>query len=154
MLLLTRFNEKTYEENKLWRQKNNWTGCVYGARNECVDNWGGAYVLEMNLETNKIMAVGIITHTIPPPVRKPWQIYTSAKYNKFIYFGKERYELNELDNLETKVIRILETALFLGKGHSKRGNSWRVPGWIMSNDAIDFESEMKSIANKRNHILD
>ena len=150
MILLTRFSDDTFTQNQRWKERNKWKGCVYGARNSCVENWEGSIVIEMNNDSNRIIGLGIITGVIPDSSRsKAWKIYDENKYNQLVYYGKERTSLGDLSALEDSVILVLERLLFTGKSHSKRGNSWALPTWIVKNETIDFESELKSIMNKR-----
>ena len=150
MILLTRFNNQTLAQNQRWKERNKWKGCIYGVRNRCGENWEGSIVVEMNNDTNKIIGLGIITGFIPDSRRrKAWKIYDEDKYNQVVYYGKERISLGNLSSLEESIIGVLETLLFSGKAHSKRGNSWALPTWIVENEIIDFDSELKSIMNKR-----
>ena len=84
--------------------------------------------------------------------RKDWKIYEDNRYNKVVYYGKERVNVVELDEMETSVIDLLNVLLFKGYRHSKRGNYWGVPSWIGENEIIDFEAELNAIMNKRKRV--
>ena len=149
MLLLTRFDNSTLGQNIRWKENNGWKGCAYGVRVRCPDNWEGSIVIEMNNSTNKIVGLGEIIGVQEVRKKKAWKIYDDDKYNRFVYYGKRHVDIDKLTNIEQEVVEILEIALFSGKSHSKRGNSWGVPQWILQNEYIDFDSELTSIMNKR-----
>ena len=57
-----RFNSDTWEENKQWRNKNKWDGCIYGLDKqipEKVPYGSSVYIIEMNNTTNQIMGIGL-----------------------------------------------------------------------------------------------
>jgi hypothetical protein len=138
----TRFNNKTFNENKDWRAKHNWKGCIYG-----VDKYmsthpkasppnGLIYVLEMNNETNKIMGIGIVRNKINHD-DKALINFTDRHYNKYIYHSKYRIDSSEFTELQKKYIDILEIILFKGQDHFKRGNGITILKWkSLLNDEI------------------
>jgi len=116
----TRFNNLTFAENQAFRERDGIEGCIYGLpvpmprkvrRGELV------YVVEMNVETKKIMGVGRV-----PNFRcndKTRRIYEERGYNRFIYMGRRRIPVEAIDDKES--LAILEKVLFKGKGHMCRG---------------------------------
>ena len=69
---LARFNNKTAEENKLWRISNNWKGCIYTPRKEIsqkIPYNSLLAVIEMNNERNKIIGFGLIKNYRHPKQR-------------------------------------------------------------------------------------
>ena len=62
----TRFTTSTYAENKEWRDKHNWRGCIYGLNKKMpktVPYMALVYVIEMNNDTNEIMGIGSVSYT-------------------------------------------------------------------------------------------
>jgi len=116
----TRFNKLTFGENQAFRTKEGIEGCIYGLpvpmpckvrRGELV------YVVEMNVETKKIMGIGRV-----PNFRcneKKRNIYAERGYNRFIYMGRRRIPVEGIIDKES--LAILEKVLFKGKGHMCRG---------------------------------
>ena len=116
----TRFNNLTFLENHNYRYEQNIDGCIYGLpvgmpikvqRGELV------YVIEMNIESKKIMGIGRV-----PNFRyreHPYRIYSERGYNRYIYKGTKRISTEMIENKE--ILAILYSILFKGKGHMCRG---------------------------------
>ena len=71
--MVTRFNNNTWKENMLWRERNNQKGCIYNSPVYIKDNIPLKtiiYVIEMNNERNKIMGIGRIIN----------KVYTNQQY--------------------------------------------------------------------------
>jgi hypothetical protein len=139
MLVVTRFTNETWKNNKDYRRKKN-LECIYGSpsilfktkllhckkkKNPFTDP-SFVYVIEMNIEENQIEGIGYVaTKTFNDHY---CLIYpTIGNYNRFIYIGN--YHLNReqlLANNETMktFVEQLETVLFSGKAHLKRGNGF------------------------------
>ena len=123
----TRFNNYTFKENKKWREKHNWKGCIYGCNKKMPENipyMAQVYVLEMNNDTNQVMGIGLIRNYINPKYKIC--VYNSdTNYNRYVYnsgYRKDRSEINE------KLLKALEIILFKGYGHYKRGQGiTRIP---------------------------
>tara|TARA_Y100000592_G_C5381990_1_gene273879 strand:- start:86 stop:550 length:465 start_codon:yes stop_codon:yes gene_type:complete len=124
----TRFTNYTYQENKDWRERFKWKGCMYGLNKKIplnVPHLGLVLVIEMNNDQNKIMGIGLIRNYINPKYKIC--IYKSdTNYNRYIYnsaYRKDRKEINE------KFLEALELILFKGYGHYKRGQGITVIPW-------------------------
>jgi len=134
MLALTHFDSKTYQENRDWCIKNNYGGCIYGSPiqiSSSIDPDTRLYVLEMNNTTNRIMGIGVIVPGNRTITRA--KIYSDQNYNRFIYNSKYRIDLeNDFIPLSmVKKIVVLETMLFYGSRHCKRGQGIQLlPLWI------------------------
>jgi len=123
---LTKFNNKTYKENKLWKKKKDWEGAVYGFQYnipESIQYNSYLYIIEMNNETNKIMGIGFIRNEY----RSEWRtrIYNENEdYNRFVL--KSKYHRNRKYLLEKNkdIIVFLENILFYGSGHLKRSSNF------------------------------
>ena len=125
----TRFSNSTYKENKLWRSKHNWEGCIYGVNKKMSTNiphMALIYVLEMNNDTNTIEGIGLVRNYINMKYRPC--IYTSdLNYNRYVYNSKYRIERKSIKY--QKVIDLLEMIVFTGCGHYKRGQGITVIDW-------------------------
>ena len=127
-IMVTRFNNNTWNENCRWRDKNQFCGCVYNSpvyiKTE-IPLMITIYVIEMNNDQNKIMGIGLVRNYINPKYKMC--IYKSdTNYNRYIYnsaYRKDRSELNE------KLLEALEIILFTGYGHYKRGQGITVIPW-------------------------
>ena len=134
MLAFTHFDSKTYQENRDWCLQNNYKGCIYGTPisiSNNIDPDCKLYVLEMNNTTNSIMGIGII---VPGnrTIRRA-KIYSDKNYNRFVYNSKLRIDLQN-DYVPLSIIKkivILESMLFYGNRHCKRGHGIQLlPLWI------------------------
>lgn len=139
-LATTRFNAQTWAENCMWRENNDWNGCVYGSPVRIADKYTPAaamFVLEMNNDKNKIQGIGFIKNKIV--IGKYHKIYSDGNYNRYTYKGIRRIGRKELSREEKKVIRILDVLVFKGSRHLKRGQGIKVvPAWISENIHILF----------------
>ena len=106
-LATTRFNTQTWEENKEWRRKNEWSGCVYGSPVQIADHYipqTQMFVLEMHNDKNKIKGVGLVKNA--PVMNQYHKIYSDGNYNRYTYKSKYRVSRSEMTNEEKKIIRI------------------------------------------------
>ena len=115
----TRFSDKTWGENKKWRESNNVDGCVYGVSCKVPENISKIakiMVIEMNNTCNKVMGVGLVDNV---GKRGIYRIYNDHYYNRYVYEGKKRVDREKMgDKVQ---LMNLERLLFKGKGHMKRG---------------------------------
>ena len=122
---LSRFNNKTAEENKLWRISNNWKGCIYTPRKEIsqkIPYNSLLVVIEMNNEINKIIGFGLIKNYRHPKQRVKiysgnWQSEGKA------YQSDKRIDIEEINEEYKDVITSIEKRLFYGCNHYKRSPS-------------------------------
>ena len=142
----TRFNNDSFIENQRWRERNEWSGCIYGTPIKIKENIipsSDVFIIEMNNDENKIMGIGLIKNSLSIPSKR---IYSSGNYNRYTYKGKQRINRNEFNEEHQKVIEILETLLFKGSRHLKRGQGICViPNWILHNKHIDFIKYFKQM---------
>ena len=139
-LFVTRFNTETYKEYLTWRNKNMYTACIYNSPmkiTEKLDPNEQIFVLEMNNSENKIMGIGRLkNHLI---FDKKYKIYGDNNYNRYTYIGAYRLERKTLSKEEEKILHILDTLLFTGSRHMKRGHGIQaLPPWIENNRHINF----------------
>ena len=115
----TRFNNETWNENLLYRENANFHGCIYGAPQELsprIEPKSLVFVVEMNNSTNQIMGIGLIRNVY---VRdRSYHVYNKGNYNRYTFVGKYRIDR---DDLSLDLLNILDTILFKGKTHLKRG---------------------------------
>jgi hypothetical protein len=130
-LMLTRFNDITWNENCRWRDKNAFSGCIYNSPvhiKEDIPLMITIYVIEMNNDQNKIMGIGKIINKVCTD--QNYRIYEERNYNRYTYRGKSRIDRKEIEsnNLLKLKLEKLEKRLFKGKSHLKRGQGInRVP---------------------------
>jgi len=117
--LTTRFNEKTWQENSAYREKNKINGCIYGSAtkmkftiplNEVV------FIIEMNNSTNNIEGISLVRNVLH--FDKYYKIYDAGTYNRYVY--KSEYRIDRL-LLDPYLVEILDNICFKGKTHLKRG---------------------------------
>lgn len=123
ILCATRFTNKTYDENKNYKLKKNFTGCLYGSPVKISSNISEntpMIVLEMNITNlNKnIVGLGLIKNNLDS--KKSCNIYESKKFNKYIYYSDYRVDISELDNMDLFLIHQLELILYKTKKHIQR----------------------------------
>jgi len=124
---VVRFNKKTWEENKAWKEKNNYTGCVYGMDKELpkiIDYGSSIFVIEMNNYLNKIMGIGFIYNLYRPDNRR--KIYENDNYNRYVYIGNKYKSREELLEINGQIVKFLDIMLFTGSRHFKRGHGLSV----------------------------
>jgi len=146
-LVSTRFNKKTWRENESYRDKRNINGCIYGSSKRISPTIPQAsilFVLEMlnipkgrSNAPGKIMGIGLLRNYVSNKRRR---IYNDHNYNTYTYTGKYRIDREDMTNKELEILYCLETMVFRGKGHLKRGQGLtRIP--------------QKKIYNKKNTIM-
>ena len=119
-IMATRFNNKTWEENCRWREKNNFNGCIYNSPVYIKHNIPlqiSLFVIEMNNQTNKIEGIGKIINYVHTD--RKYKVYSDLNYNRYTYIGKVRINRDTIKNKEK--LEKLEERLFKGKSHLKRG---------------------------------
>ncbi len=120
-IMVTRFTNKTWAENQLFRKNNPAAICVYGSPKPVATDImrdGIMFILELNIETNQILGIGMIknhlTHT-------RYQIYEDDNYNRFVYAGNQRIDSSDFTEEESVIMGFFEATCFTGKRHLKRG---------------------------------
>ena len=125
-ICVTRFDNKTFEENKNWKQKNNEIGCIYGSPIKISDKilpYEKILVLEMNNSINKIAGIGIINNELViKDIKKKYRIYSDNNYNRYIYKSDLYINMYNLSTKDKKIINDLEYLLFKTSKHCKRGH--------------------------------
>ena len=118
----TRFNKDTLKENKGWKTNNNFDGCIYGVPKQIqknVPNYSNVFIIEMNNSINKIEGIGLIKNHYY--FDKKYNIYQDNNYNRYIYKGNFYKSRNELLRINEEFVDKIESILFYGFTHLKRG---------------------------------
>lgn len=121
-IAVTRFNNKTWEENCKYRDKYDMKGCCYGTPVLLqVDIPIGAllYILEMNNDKNKIMGIGLIRNH--NRADKRYCIYSDGNYNRYNYRSDYRIDRSEFKESNNSLLELFEILVFKGYTHLKRG---------------------------------
>ena len=149
-LVSTRFNQETWLQNESFREKYNFTGCIYGVPQPMspkIGNDSWVFVLEMNNTTNKIEGIGLIKNNLR--LDKYFKIYNDGNYNRYVFKGKYRLSRDQLFGINSILVENLETILFTRKTHLKRGMGFTsVPGKLLKDNIwnnINVIEEIKII---------
>ena len=139
-IMVTRFNNQTWAENKAWREKNDFKGCIYNSPVNLKNNipiMSDVYVIEMNNQENRIEGIGKIKNKIF--VDRRYKIYSDNNYNRYTYKGKKRIDRESiLDRESISTIEKLEQMLFKGKAHLKRGQGISKIPYLKINEFQEF----------------
>ena len=139
-IMVTRFNNQTWAENKAWREKNDFKGCIYNSPVSLKNNipvMSDVYVIEMNNQENRIEGIGKIKNKIF--VDRRYKIYSDNNYNRYTYKGKKRIDRESiLDRESISTIEKLEQMLFKGKAHLKRGQGISKIPYLKINEFQEF----------------
>lgn len=125
-LLTSRFNNKTYDENKEYVKspvcKKSKIECIYCSPKEIskeIKKEEILFVLEMNNNNNKIMGIGMIkNHSY-----SKFCVYENNNYNRYNYIGKHHLNREEIIKYPEGeiIIKFLDKYCFTGNKHLKRG---------------------------------
>lgn len=121
-LVTSRFNNTTLDENRSYKHKHKLNGCIYGSPLQLassIDMKAVVYVIEMNNQTNQVEGIGVIRNY--PSFHEPKIVYSNGNYNRYVYVGDYHLDREMLSRRDDSLIPILETLLFKGKSHMKRG---------------------------------
>ena len=151
VIATTRFNDETWEENKEWRKRHDWKGCVYGTPRRVSETFmpnAPIFVLEMHNDKNKVQGVGLIKNAIV--INEYHNIYSDRNYNRYTYKSMYRVDRKEMTPEEKKIIRVFDVVLFTGSTHLKRGQGIiKVPDRITGTKYIDLFVFFKTMFKNR-----
>jgi len=120
-LLTTRFNNKTLQENREYCHRKNFSGCLYNTSTlvcRRIPLNTNLYILEMNNDTNRIIAIGLV---INDPIYNKYKVYSDSNLNIYSYVGKYRIERETMNEEEELIMQIFDHLCFKGHLHMKRG---------------------------------
>ena len=152
-ICVTRFDDKTINENKNWKNNNNIIGCIYGTpikiSNKILPEQN-IIVVEMNNSKNIIEGIGIIKNKLVQENRKKYKIYSDNNYNRFIYKSNLRIDKVHFTNYEKNIIKNLEKLLFKSYNHCKRGHGIQnIPILIKKNEEFDYIKFLNNLYKTR-----
>ena len=152
-ICVTRFDNKTFEENKIWKQKNNEIGCIYGSPIKITEKIlpeQQILVLEMNNSINKIQGIGIIKNELViKDSKKKYRIYSDYNYNRYIYKSDLHINIYNLNNKDKKIIETLEYLLFKTNKHCKRGHGIQIIPNNIINNKFDYVKFLINLYEKK-----
>lgn len=150
-VMTTRFTPETLEQNMVYKREHQISKSIYGTPirvTNVIPRNSVMYILEMlniNDKNNKewpgrIIGIGVVRNKY----ERSKNIYTNGNFNRFVYKGHERYDIDDLDDTLVNYIRnVIEPRLFRGRDHSKRGiGITRLPSRI---NMIEFGNLLKTI---------
>lgn len=151
VIATTRFNTETWIENKRWRERNEYKGCIYGTPSPMCQKIileSNVFVLEMHNNENRIKGVGMVTNILN--MKKRYNIYSNMNYNRYTYKSEYRIDRDEMSWVEIAYLHMLEKFLFKTKGHLKRGSGiTSIPKKMMDNiKIIEIDVNFVSIFKK------
>jgi hypothetical protein len=120
-VVTARFNNETLETNYAYRKKKQ-AECIYCVPLELspkIPYHSPVFVIEMNNSNNKILGIGLIKNM---PETKYYKVHTDANTNRYTYIGKRFMDRDLINDLNPRLVFILEQILFKGYTHSKRGS--------------------------------
>jgi hypothetical protein len=157
----TRFNDETYQQNKIYKTKIKHSGTIYGIPRKIKDKiplGSCIYVIEMNNSKNKIEGIGLIKNE--QVLDKNYRLYEERDYNRYIYKGSKHISIEEIKDVYfNKVIEVLEYCCFKGNRHYKRGQGiTEISDWMLYNkhnvDFIKiFDDIFKAKYNTNIHVI-
>lgn len=121
-LCVTRFNNKTWKENETYRKQKEMVGCLYPCPTKIGPNIPSEaliFVFEMNNETNQILGIGYLKNFLR--MDKYFKVYSEGNYNRYSYYSPIRISREEFTDEEMKFCEVMETIVFKGYSHIKRG---------------------------------
>ena len=146
-LASTRFDNKTWKENKNYRNSLNNTGCLYNVPRRISSTINPdifIYCIEMNNSINQIEGIGLIKNHVC--LNKKHNIHEEKNYNRFTYKSKFRITRKEIINDNERLLEILEMLLFHGATHLKRGQGIQeVPSWLSLNKKLNIIPDINKI---------
>ena len=147
-VLLIRFTNETLMENRRWRETHN-IPCIYSNSLAISDNLPliDYFVIEMNINTNKIAGIGLIENKL---VKRGPKIYSNPYFNRYIYSGKYFIPIEQIQNV--KILEELEKLLFYGKGHLKRGGLTLFPPKLLKKEYFEWLKDLlkENVSIKQN----
>jgi hypothetical protein len=148
-LATDRFNHETWEASRAYRKKKG-LACIYAPPcriSESIDINSPVFVIEMNNSTNQIIGIGLIKNKIMTD--KAYRVQPDTNYNRYIYIGNYHLSREELREYNPELVHILETILFKGYTHSKRGAGiTRLPEKVLTLNIckhIDIKTQIRDI---------
>jgi hypothetical protein len=135
-IVTTRFNTETWLSNQQYRENHNIAGCFYSDQirmSMSIPPKSTVFVVEMNNSLNRIEGIGLVLNKIV--CDKHIKVHDDANYNRYTYTGKHRICRETLSSRNPDLVCALDTVLFKGKSHMKRGAGFtKITPKILAND--------------------
>ena len=147
-IMTSRFTNSTFQENSNYLNKNTNVKCIYGSPNQLADSIqleSKLFILELNIDTNKIMGIGFITNH---PIINKFKIYSTGNYNRYAFIGSKRVDRSELLPEEEEIMKALDRLCFYGRSHLKNGKGLlQFPAYLLyyCSKEIDFVTFIQNI---------
>ncbi len=147
-IMTSRFTNATFQENSNYLKKNAHIKCIYGSPNQLAESImvdSKLFILELNIDTNRIMGIGFITNH---PILNKFKIYSSGNYNRFAFVGNKRVDRTELLAEEEEIMKALDRLCFYGRSHLKNGKGLlQFPYYLLyyCSKQIDFVTFIQNI---------
>jgi len=118
-VMTTRFNNNTWNENRVYcnKIKVNTAYCAPIPITSKIPPDVNIGILEMNNDLNRITGIGLIKNKLYQSL----YIYDDGNYNRNTYIGKRRIDRVDMNEEEEKIMVLLDSLCFKGRGHLKRG---------------------------------
>ena len=149
-IVSTRFNNETWQQNVSFRKQYNYPGCIYGVpqpMSNKIESESAVFVIEMNNSLNKIEGIGLLKNIIY--LDKYYKVYDTGDYNRYIFKGKYHLNRDEIININSKLVELLDYILFKEKTHLKRGIGFTtIPNKLLNHEKckdFDIKNEIKSL---------
>jgi hypothetical protein len=149
-IVTTRFTQDTWNENVEFRNRYQFSGCIYGSSKSLsplIPEDASVFVVEMNNTANRIEGIGIIKNHIRSNLC--YKIYTNGNYNRYIFKSNHRIDRSTIIEKNKNLAIILDTILFKGKSHQKRGAGMNILPPKLSRhelcENIDLQAEIKTL---------
>ena len=147
-VVTNRYNNETWELNLNYRKKHN-LKCIYavsGCISRTIDLNTPVFVIEMNNSVDQIMGIGLIKNK--PITEKKHKVQDDCNYNIYNYIGDYHITRETLENINPRLVIILDVILFKGKTHSKRGTKLtKIPEKVLSFEicqGLDIKKEIRN----------
>ena len=149
MLLSSRFDTLTWEENQRFREKNK-IPCIYGSPlkiSQKIQVDEDVFIIEMNNSLNQIEGIGLIKNTLR--LDKYIKLYDTYNFNRYVYKGNHHINREKLLKENNELVYILDNILFKGKTHLKRGSGITcIPDKLLRHticNEMDIKYEIKKL---------
>jgi hypothetical protein len=105
------------------------------------------FVVEMNNDTNRILGIGMIRNK--PQLDKYYNVYEEGNFNRYVYQSEYHLTRDQVQRSNPSLVEALETILFKGKTHSKRGAGFSlIPMKLIKREeykSLDMTMEIRKI---------
>ena len=145
----TRFNNDTWNENSIFREKNKLQGCIYCSPQSMSVKIGlnsMVFIIEMNNSKNEIEGIGLVKNN---PITNKAGIYQVLNFNRYIFVGEYRLNRDVIMRYNPVIVQVLDYILFKEKTHLKRGAGMTtVPEKLLNHPnchGINIKKEIKEL---------